>query len=210
MRPHTNNPCQRNTQPNHAILLPSHISRNPKAHSPTNTMPHPTPQDIDKHRQVGFRPGTVGCVLHEGKVLFVYHKEYNLWQLPQGGIDNGESLTEATMREMAEELGSDFAQTLTVGECVGDNNVSFPSQTQNTRELKTDAGETVAMKGKWYYFVAIQTTQPELDISKTEFDEYKWLSYDEALALAGTIYQSGKKRVTLDALQKLHNAGLLQ
>lgn len=44
--------------------------------------------------------------MHEGKLLLVAHKKNNdiYWLLPGGGVDFGESLTEALEREFLEEL----------------------------------------------------------------------------------------------------------
>ena len=38
--------------------------------------------------------------------------EYNLWQMPQGGIDEGEKPKDAAFRELEEETGSKSAEIL--------------------------------------------------------------------------------------------------
>ncbi len=38
------------------------------------------------------------------------------WQMPQGGIDDGESIEAAVLRELAEEVGSDAAEVLYIAE----------------------------------------------------------------------------------------------
>ena len=65
------------------------------------------------------------------------------------------------------------------------------------------------MRGKKYFFVAIDTDIADLNINETEFDDYKWLDYKNAIKLSKTIYQRGKQRVTLDVLKKLHNLNFL-
>ena len=42
-----------------------------------------------------------------GKLLFCRRCESDNWQFPQGGIDNGEDVTEAMYRELYEEVGLD-------------------------------------------------------------------------------------------------------
>ena len=169
----------------------------------------PSLEEIDTIRKTGLRPGVVGCFLHDKKILFLFKEEYNLWQLPQGGIDNQESIEQAIVREMNEELGNDFAASLKVNSLIGDNLVNFPAHNKNSRELKTDAGNNIFMEGKKYFFIAIDTDISDLDINKTEFDDYRWLDYEEAIELTSTIYQRGKQRVTLDAINKLHSLDLL-
>jgi len=169
----------------------------------------PSLDEIDQIRKSGFRPQVVGYFLNDKKILFLYKKEYNLWQLPQGGIDNQESIEQATTREMVEELGKEFVSSIKINSLIGDNQVEFPNQTKNSRELKTDSGEDIFMKGKKYFFIAIDTGIADLNINKTEFDDFKWLDYNNAIKLSKTIYQRGKQRVTVDALNKLYNSGLL-
>jgi putative (di)nucleoside polyphosphate hydrolase len=64
----------------------------------------------------GYRPG-VGILLvsQEGRVFVgrrIDVKEVAAWQMPQGGIDPGESPREAALRELKEEIGTDKAEIL--------------------------------------------------------------------------------------------------
>ncbi len=169
----------------------------------------PSSEEIDIIRKSGFRPQVVGCFINDKKILFLFKKKYNLWQLPQGGIDNKENIKEAMVREMTEELGNKFVDSIKINSLIGDNQIEFPNQAQNSRQLKTDCGEDVFMRGKKYFFVAIDTNIADLNINETEFDDYKWLDYKNAIKLSKTIYQRGKQRVTLDVLKKLHNLNFL-
>ncbi len=163
--------------------------------------------DIDNIRKQGFRPEVVGCFVSEKKVLFVHDKEYDLWQLPQGGIDNGEDIATATEREMTEELGKDFVYEMDDLNVIGDDQLIFPMATQGSRDLKTDDGEGVHMQGKKYFFISIVAPREELDIDQTEFDDYRWLAYSEAMELCNKIYQKGKRRIIIKALNLLREAG---
>lgn len=172
-------------------------------------MQFPNLEEIDEIRESGFRPQAVGCFLYNKKILFLFKREHNLWQLPQGGIKNGETLEEAIAREMKEELGDEFLEDAKIDSIIGDDVIEFPKETKNSRELKTDDERSVFMKGKKYFFVAINTKTEHLDIKETEFDDYRWLDYKEALELTAMIYQEGKQRITKKVVENLFSLSLL-
>lgn len=156
---------------------------------------------IDQHRQAGFRPVAVLCCVHAKKILFVYKQEHALWQIPQGGIQPGETIAQAAKRELAEELGQSVADNVSPEIQVwGESRMVFPSHTQNSRRLVTEDGTDIAMKGKYYFFCSIQVTDPTIVLENTEFDDYGWFNYLAALGKANQIYQSGKRRITQQLL----------
>ncbi len=166
----------------------------------------PTLDQLNTIRKSGFRPNIVTCLLYESKILFLYKKEYNLWMLPQGGIDNEENPEEAVVREMKEELGDPFVEQVESDpEYVCSNVIEFPPQTRGNKDLETDGGKEVFMKGKVYFFYAWQTPSDDLDIEKTEFDDFKWLEFNNAVVTASKIYQKGKQRITTKALFALRD-----
>ena len=167
-------------------------------------------KEIDKIRSGGFRPQIVGCFLNDKKILFLFKREHNLWQLPQGGIDNKETIGQAVIREMAEEMGSKFLDSCDkVFTMIGDDQIEFPPSTQNSRDLKTDKGKNIFMKGKKYFFIAINKINLHINIDDTEFNDYKWLLYNQAIELANQIHQRGKKRITINALNLLKKSELI-
>jgi len=67
----------------------------------------------------GYRP-CVGVMLvnAEGKAFVgkrIDNKEGDWWQMPQGGVDPGEDLHEAALRELAEETGVRASQVSIIG-----------------------------------------------------------------------------------------------
>lgn len=171
----------------------------------------PSLTQIDSARIDGFRPQVVGCFIHANKLFMFHEKKYDLWQLPQGGIENKETIENAIAREMAEELGDDFFDlAIKSYTLMGSNSVKFPPEHRGGRDLSTDNGQQVEMRGKWYYFIAIQTTANDVNIDKTEFDDYKLLSYDKAVQLTESIYQKGKKRITLLAIDLMKQNKLIE
>lgn len=185
--------------------------RRTPSETPPSSSKDPSLEDLDKDRQEGLRPSVVGCFLNSGKILFVYQKIHNLWQLPQGGVDNKENLTEAFKREMTEELGTDFVKQVSFKPTfLSVDKIEFPPDKQGLRDLKTDAGESIVMKGKKYYFLYATSSSTNLKFpSGDEYSEYRWVNFEEAQELAKTSAQGGKLRITTAVLETLKNKDLL-
>ncbi len=122
------------------------------------------------------RNGIGAMIFNSDKKIFVA-KRVNLLsglQMPQGGIDSGESLEEALYRELEEEIGT----TKFVISHVLPFTVSydFPYDLG----MKIYKGEYVGQKLKWFLLrfdgqdsdIVIQTTHPE-------FAEWQWINIDE-------------------------------
>lgn len=166
--------------------------------------------DIDTIRKVGFRPTAVACFILNRKVLLVYHEEYKLWQLPQGGVDNEELPEETIRREAEEELGVSFVANMTDDlQFIGRDRVEFRPEKYNVRDLKSDAGEPLEMRGKEYLFFAVPVTKDELKVAESEFSQHEWHTFRSAQARIEEIYQPGKQRITRRAVQFLLDEGVI-
>src|SRR5512134_1602301 len=55
------------------------------------------------------------AVIDDGKVLLTKREDFEVWCLPGGGVEEGESLAEAGIRETKEETGLDVELTQLVG-----------------------------------------------------------------------------------------------
>ena len=166
-------------------------------------MKSPSLKEIDSIRKKSFRPVVVGCFINQERLLFVYKKEHDLWQLPQGGIENRELLEDAFKREMSEELGDGFMIQAEQCQFLGQDELGFPTHLHGSRKLRTDDGQEIEMKGKAYLFCRSEIEVDKLDISKSEFDDYKWIPISEANDFSEIIYQKGKRQITLRAISKL-------
>lgn len=179
------------------------------------TLQEPDAAELDRIRKKGLRPEVVGCFVNDKNVLFLYVDEYKIWQLPQGGIENNETVAEALNREMREELGNNFVskcdRCIIIGRCtfLGEDHVYFPPFTKVDRTITTSDGQEVPMSGKEYFFFAIQAQSQNINVNETEFDEHVWLPYEESHKLADTIVQKGKKRITKEAIEMLRQHGLI-
>lgn len=172
-------------------------------------MPLLTLQQIDSVRKNGFRPEVGICILHDKKLLMLYDNKHQLWQLPQGGIKNGETAEQAFKREGREELGAEVVDGLR-GEGVYVTNEQLRFKPNSDIMLKTDDGKEVPMQGKEYFFIAVETSVSSIDILETQFDEYKWCDYNEALQTAQGIYQKGKQQVTVKVVEELKKLRLIK
>jgi bis(5'-nucleosidyl)-tetraphosphatase len=95
-----------------------------------------------------------------------------IWEFPKGGVERGETETEAAVRELEEETGiSRGAITLAAGFLEEERYVF----TQGTGEERRLIVKRVA------YFLA-RTDAREVTLSR-EAQEYRWVTYDEALRL---------------------------
>lgn len=55
------------------------------------------------------------AAIHDGKILLTKREDFEVWCLPSGGVEEGESLAEAAIRETKEETGVDVELTRLVG-----------------------------------------------------------------------------------------------
>lgn len=104
------------------------------------------------------------------------------WQLPQGGVDDGEDLRVAVLRELAEEIGTDKAEI--IEEYPGWLTYDFPPDlaASGFRIAQTYRGQ----RQKWF---ALRFLGVESDIrldadDHPEFDAWRWARIEELPALA--------------------------
>ncbi len=172
----------------------------------------PNLEQLDKYRQEGFRPGVVMCLISNKKILMVYKKDYKLWQIPQGGINNKEEANKTLPRVAQEEMGEDFADKIDYGlaQYVDLDQMEFKPGRHQIAALIDDRGKEITMLGKVYFFVALQCEDEKLDITQSQFDQHYWMSFREAYFLAERIYQRGKRRITMKILNTLFSLELIE
>lgn len=95
------------------------------------------------------------AVIHEGKILLTKREDFETWILPSGGVEEGESLAQAAIRETKEETGLDVELTRLVGVYSRLSNMSpgytvlFAAKPVGG-EQKCQEGETIAVE--WFAF----------------------------------------------------------
>ncbi|MFB7210492.1 NUDIX domain-containing protein [Streptomyces sp. NPDC056255] len=139
---------------------------------PGNSSDHNTPTELKPAATLGGYPrgkapqlGGLGAVIADGdgKVLLLHRTadDYlgGLWELPAGGIDDGENLTEALRREVAEETGLPVA-------AVGDYLGHFDYRSAGGRATHQ------------FNFTAT-VTEADKTVKLTEHDAYLWADRSE-------------------------------
>ncbi|HUH42041.1 MAG: RNA pyrophosphohydrolase [Sulfurimonas sp.] len=105
----------------------------------------------------------------------------DVWQFPQGGIDDGEAIQEALFRELKEEIGTDEVEV--IAEFPEWISYDFPQKiAQNMKPFIGQKQKYFLVKLSKGAVINIQTDEPE-------FCDYKFVSVDEALSLSASFKQ---------------------
>tara|TARA_B100001057_G_scaffold88906_1_gene85097 strand:- start:1140 stop:1613 length:474 start_codon:yes stop_codon:yes gene_type:complete len=131
-----------------------------------------------KHDPNDFRPNVGMMILSESNKIFVGKRidhPSEFWQMPQGGIDNDENPSIASLREMEEEVG------------LKKNKVELITQSSDWYYyyLPKDLAETM-WKGKfkgqrqmWFLYKLIGSDQDiNIHTKHPEFSDWKWVNKD--------------------------------
>jgi putative (di)nucleoside polyphosphate hydrolase len=98
----------------------------------------------------------------------------NIWQMPQGGIDKGESPQAAALRELHEELGTDKA------EIVAESRQWLHYDLPDHLVGKVWKGRYRGQKQRWFALRFLgQDRDIDLATEHPEFDAWQWVDLDE-------------------------------
>ncbi len=129
-----------------------------------------------------FRP-CVGLVLinHEGLIFLGQRLDSNLdaWQMPQGGIDEGETPYQAGLREMMEEVGTNNVELL--GEMQEWLNYEIPKKLAK----RLWHGKYIGQTQKWLAFRFLgKDVEININTKHPEFSVWKWEKAEQLSKLA--------------------------
>jgi len=112
----------------------------------------------------------------EGKAFVgkrIDNKEGDWWQMPQGGVDDGEDLDEAMLRELGEEIGVGRKQVEIVARLPEELYYDLPPELQGTLW----GGKYKGQRQTWY-LARFTGEDADIDLAAhkhPEFCEWKWV-----------------------------------
>ncbi|MGE4419824.1 MAG: RNA pyrophosphohydrolase [Sulfurimonas sp.] len=135
---------------------------------------------------------------HTKEIFLAQRNDLNdVWQFPQGGIDEGEEVVEALFRELLEEIGTDRVEV--IAEFPEWISYDFPPRIAES--MKPFIGQT-----QKYFLVKLhESATINIHTHKPEFNDYKFVTVDEALNLSASF----KKNVYENVLSYFKKEGLL-
>ena len=132
-----------------------------------------------------YRPNVGLALFHRDGLVFLGRRAGTdgpyQWQMPQGGVDKGESLMQAAYRELEEETGIAPKHVELLEEAPDWIYYDFPP---DVRAGMKSRGKYLGQKQKWFAFRFVGRAEDiKLDTHTPEFDEWRWAPLESAPGL---------------------------
>jgi len=156
----------------------------------------------------GYR-ANIGIVITNEKKQILLAKRYkqDAWQLPQGGIDKGETELEALYRELEEEVGLAPKQVSLLAKTPKWLRYELPMEHIRRKQKPTCIGQ----KQVWY-LLKLVSNDSDISLSlhnKVEFDDWKWVDYwnpvDEVINFKKDVYEDMLKALAPVLFENEHS-----
>ena len=128
-----------------------------------------------------YRPNVGLALFHREGLVFLGKRAGTegpyQWQMPQGGVDRGESATEAAFRELEEEIGVKPAHAELLEETADWLYYEFPIDVRK----KLSRGRYKGQRQKWFAFrFKGRDSDIRLDTHTPEFSDWRWAPLETA------------------------------
>ena len=129
----------------------------------------------------GYRPNVGIMLVNAQNKVFVgqrLDRVTNAWQMPQGGIDDGEDPDNAVFRELAEETG--VTQDLVRIEAITKEWIHYDLPKDLIEKLWS--GKYKGQRQRYYLLRFLgRDNQINIDSKEPEFSAWKWIDHDDLL-----------------------------
>jgi len=137
-----------------------------------------------QHDPKHYRPNVGLALFHRDGPVFLGKRSGTegpyQWQMPQGGVDRGESATEAAFRELEEEIGVKPAHAELLEETADWLYYDFPIDVRK----KLSRGRYKGQRQKWFAFrFKGRDSDVRLDTHTPEFSDWRWAPLETAPGL---------------------------
>jgi 8-oxo-dGTP pyrophosphatase MutT (NUDIX family) len=162
-----------------------------------------TQMDADRNAEIppalpGYRPGVGIMLLNRNNRVFVGRRRKPRgvgWQMPQGGIEPGETPRAAALRELKEEVGTGNADIL------AESRSWFCYDLPEELAGKSWNGRWRGQRQKWFA-MRFKGRDADIKIDRHEFDDWKWVRIGELPDLIVPF----KRQVYVSVLSEFHDA----
>ena len=156
---------------------------------------------FNHHETLPYRKCVGIMVVNKDKKVFVGQRidhSSTAWQMPQGGVDEGESESDASLRELSEETGITEEKVSLIA--VGKSWVSYDLPPEMIPKLW--GGQYRGQKQKWFLY-RFNGLDVDINIRKThqEFSNWCWMEIDQLLDNIVPF----KRQVYTEVIREFHN-----